>query len=300
MGSSALKNFSLALSGSISSLPLLPCDPDHTPEQLINAAKRRERHDGRSFEEMRAMCLQTRSLAAAAGSAFVSVGKTKLNCAVYGPRPTRKPASQDRGYLNLEFNYAPFSSSANEPSSERDNSHLATLLHQSLNAVVRLEKYPKSTIDVCVMVLEDDGGVLAAALTCIGLALSDAGIEMLDIVTGAAGCAVSLEQPQGPLRVALLLDPDADEVKALANKDFTLVEIGYCPALSSVCFLHATGPLISSDSGEQLLGLCEAACNAVADEVRACLRRSFCQREEEKAAESASHTSDNVAVAPVS
>ncbi|KYK66851.1 3' exoribonuclease family, domain 1 domain-containing protein [Toxoplasma gondii TgCatPRC2] len=31
-----------------------------------------------------------------------------------------------------------------------------------------------------------------------------------------------------------------------------------------------------------MLRLCEAACYAVADEVRSCLRRSFCLRQEEK------------------
>lgn len=36
--------------------------------------------------------------------------------------------------------------------------HLMTQLHQALSSVVRLERYLKSTIDVCVLVLEDDGG----------------------------------------------------------------------------------------------------------------------------------------------
>ncbi len=35
---------------------------------------------------------------------------------------------------------------------------MATLLEQALGAAVRLEKYPKSSIDVFVTVLEDDGG----------------------------------------------------------------------------------------------------------------------------------------------
>jgi exosome complex component MTR3 len=46
--------------------------------------------------------------------------------------------------------------------------------------------YPKSQIDVHVMVLEDAGSVLAAALTCAGLALADASIHMFDILIGAS------------------------------------------------------------------------------------------------------------------
>ncbi|CBZ50582.1 putative 3' exoribonuclease [Neospora caninum Liverpool] len=204
---------------------------------------------------MRTMCLQTHSLAGATGSAFVSVGKTKLNCAVYGPRPNTKAASQDRGSINLEFKYAPFATTSKGACNERDSAHLVTLLHQAVNAVVRLDLYRKSTIAVSVLVLEDDGGVISAALTCIGLALADAGIEMLDVLTGASGCAVALEQPDGPPRICVLLDPDADERRAFADK-CTVVDLGYCPAQSSACFIHATGPLLASESGEQVGSVC--------------------------------------------
>ncbi|ESS29795.1 3' exoribonuclease family, domain 1 domain-containing protein [Toxoplasma gondii VEG] len=278
---SALTNASL-LQGSSSSLPVLPYESPNSRERLTEAANKRERHDGRRFEEMRAMCMQTHSLAAAAGSAFVSVGKTKLNCAVYGPRPNMKHASQDRGSINLEFRFAPFATTGKDACSERDTAHLTTLLHQALNAVVRLDLYAKSTIAVSVLVLEDDGGLISAALTCIGLALADAGIEMLDVVTGASACVFSVGHPDSPPRTCVLLDPDAEERRAFADKNCTFVDLGYCPALASVCFIRASGTLLATESGEQMLRLCEAACYAVADEVRSCLRRSFCLRQEEK------------------
>ena len=46
--------------------------------------------------------------------------------------------------------------------------------------------YPKSQIDVHVVVLEDSGSVLASALTCAGLALADASIHMFDVIVGAS------------------------------------------------------------------------------------------------------------------
>ena len=46
--------------------------------------------------------------------------------------------------------------------------------------------YPKSQIDVHVVVLEDSGSVLASALTCAGLALADASIHMFDVIIGAS------------------------------------------------------------------------------------------------------------------
>ena len=46
--------------------------------------------------------------------------------------------------------------------------------------------YPKSQIDIHVIVLEDAGSVLASALTCAGLALADASIHMFDTLIGAS------------------------------------------------------------------------------------------------------------------
>lgn len=81
----------------------------------------------------------------------------------------------------------------------------AAMIVEALATSVRLEKYPKSLIDLHVTVLEvchaqrefelaawtydhlfqDDGSVLAAAITCSALALADAGIEMTDVVAAA-------------------------------------------------------------------------------------------------------------------
>ncbi|PHJ24334.1 3 exoribonuclease domain 1 domain-containing protein [Cystoisospora suis] len=260
----------VALSANAPSAPPLPYEVCGRHERLCEAAGARRRHDGRAFEEMRSMCMQANSLTGAAGSAFVSVGKTKINCAVYGPRPNRRPGASQGGRINLEFNYAPFSRERSELLDDA-NPHLMTQLHQALNAVVRLERYLKSTIDVCVLVVEDDGaitwrkflslvsaaaGVLSAALTCIGLALAVAGIEVIDILTGASA-----------------------ESRAFSNnKEWTQLDLGYCPGLASVCFVNARGPLVSGYNGEQLFALCEAACYAVADEVRSCLRKAFASK----------------------
>ena len=46
--------------------------------------------------------------------------------------------------------------------------------------------YPKSQIDVFITVLEDDGSSLAAAITCAGLAVADAAIDMFDVIVGSS------------------------------------------------------------------------------------------------------------------
>lgn len=46
--------------------------------------------------------------------------------------------------------------------------------------------FPKAQVEVNVMVIENDGSALAAALTCASLALASASIPMYDIVVGAS------------------------------------------------------------------------------------------------------------------
>jgi len=58
-------------------------------------------------------------------------------------------------------------------------------MSEALSVAIRLEKYPKSSIDIFVIVLQDDGGAFAAAINCASLALADAGIEMFDLVSCA-------------------------------------------------------------------------------------------------------------------
>lgn len=89
--------------------------------------------------------------------------------------------------LTTDMRFAPFScperGSWIQGSQEKD---LSSMLQESLQPAVRLHKYPRSQIEVNVMVLENGGSVLAHAITCASLALADAGIEMYDLVLGCS------------------------------------------------------------------------------------------------------------------
>lgn len=58
-----------------------------------------------------------------------------------------------------------------------------------------LHKLPKCIVSVFVTVLEDEGGVFAAAINCASLALADAAVEMYDVVTAssAVSCCCNAE-----------------------------------------------------------------------------------------------------------
>lgn len=136
--------------------------------------------------------------------------------------------------LTTDMRFAPFScperGSWIQGSQDKD---FSLMLHESLQPAICLHKYPRSQIEVNVMVLENSGSVLAHAVTCASLALADAGIEMYDLVLGCSmrqdgtsyvvdpsymeenGCnSVSCEN-QGGLTVAFL--PSLNQISGLQS-----------------------------------------------------------------------------------
>lgn len=68
--------------------------------------------------------------------------------------------------------------------------------------VVCRHEFPNFQVDIFANVIQDDGSVLGAAITCAGLALADAGIPMYDIITATT---------VGVIDNRIILDPTAAE-----------------------------------------------------------------------------------------
>lgn len=77
---------------------------------------------------------------------------------------------------------------------DAEDRSVAGQVHQALVPSVRLELLPKSTVDVFISVLENDGveSCVAVASIAASTALADAGVEMVGLV--AACAAVSLRK----------------------------------------------------------------------------------------------------------
>lgn len=136
--------------------------------------------------------------------------------------------------LTTDMRFAPFScperGSWIQGSQDKD---LSLMLHESLQPSLCLHKYPRSQIEVNVMVLENCGSVVAHAITCASLALADAGIEMYDLVLGCSihqdgasyavdpsymeenGCSSVNSENQGGLTVAFL--PSLNQISGLQS-----------------------------------------------------------------------------------
>ncbi|KAF8136387.1 3' exoribonuclease family, domain 1-domain-containing protein [Boletus edulis] len=177
---------------------------------------------GRQSTDIRQIFLQPGLISQANGSAYIETEKTKLACAVYGPRQSKSTTYSEKGKLNIEVKFAPFSCTRRRyPLHDAEDRSLAVAIHQSIASSVRLELFPKSTIDVFITIIENDGieGCVASGAIAASTALADAGIEMFGLVTS---CSAAVQGDD------IRLDPTEEET----NTSDGVVVVACMPALS--------------------------------------------------------------------
>lgn len=152
--------------------------------------------------------------------------------ASYGPRPAIGLDYADRGTLHCEVKYASWASAQRGQARqyEKEERALAATLEKCFHTAIDLARYPKSLIDINLLVLEDDGAVLAHAINATSLALVDAAIHLFDLVTASA---------VGALHNRLLLDPDRDEESQLTGT----LTLAYMTAVQRVAQVEQSGEL---------------------------------------------------------
>ncbi|KZV91047.1 ribosomal protein S5 domain 2-like protein [Exidia glandulosa HHB12029] len=207
---------------------------------------------GRTPRDIRPIFLQTGLITQANGSAYIETERTKIACAVYGPRQLKNTPYSDKGKLNVEVKFAPFSCRTRRvPNRDAEDRSIANLVHQALLPAVRLELLPKSSLDVFVTVLEADGlaGCVAAASIAASAALAHAGVEMFGLVTSCAATVVENE---------VWMDPDETEQERGRG---TLV-LACMPALGTVTSAWQAGQMSAAES-LQCMKECQERCTDV-------------------------------------
>eukprot|EP01139_Manchomonas_bermudensis_P002618 Amastigsp_a5222_11.p1 type:complete len:263 gc:universal Amastigsp_a5222_11:84-872(+) len=176
------------------------------PSAAAGGAAAAARADGREWNQFRRLHAQTGVVSQATGSAYLEVGATKVVCAIYGPRPSKKDEFHETGLLTCSLRFLPFAvggAHRRDYTPQDDEKEASLIVHDALAVAVRLDRFPKSVVEVHVTVLEgSDTAAIAAAASCASLALLEAGIEMYDVV---GCCAVSA------VGDVLVVDPTAEE-----------------------------------------------------------------------------------------
>ena len=211
------------------------------PEKLI---KKGLRLDGRKKDELRPITLKVGVVPNADGSAYIEQGGNKILVAVYGPKEMHPKhlAQPDRAVLRCRYHMAPFSvGDRKSPAPGRRDVELGLVISDALSPALFLERYPRTSIDVWIEILEADGGTRCASITAASLALADAGIPMKDLVTACAA---------GKVDETIVLDLNDVEDKA-GKAD---VPVAVMPNLNVITLLQMDG-LLSLKAFEEAVDL---------------------------------------------
>ncbi|KIL69780.1 hypothetical protein M378DRAFT_184169 [Amanita muscaria Koide BX008] len=232
-------------------------------EQQLHTWKLGDPRQGRTALDVRPIFLQPGLIDQANGSAYIEAERTKIACAIYGPRQSRNVPFHDKGKLNVEVKFAPFSCPQRRaPLRDAEDRSLALAIYQALVPAVRLELLPKSTIDVFINVIEADGidACIAAGTTAASTALADAGIEMNGLVASCSAAMVGNE-------VWL----DLTEVESRSTTG-TLV-LSCLPALGTMTSVWQTGRMTTEESF-QCMDQCQSRCTDIHTIVAQALREN--------------------------
>ena len=146
-----------------------------------------------------------------------------------------------------------------------DERDLSRKVENAISSSVRLSLYPKTVINIHVLILQDAGGAAAAATTCASLALVDAGIECHDIVAACSVCQIG---------DFLALDASMLEQKSSDAE----IMVAYMPALDRVNLVSQRGPML----GNQIIQATDSAlqgCKLLGSIMRKCLTSSLARAE---------------------
>ncbi len=148
-----------------------------------------KREDNRKLDEMRPVEMKVGVLKQADGSAMVSIGKTIAVAAVYGPRELnpRHRRESDRAILQCNYTMAPFSTNERvRPGPSRRSVEISKVTREALEPALFLTDFPRTTVDLYIVILQANAGTRTAGINAASLALADAGIQMRDLVTSIA------------------------------------------------------------------------------------------------------------------
>jgi len=211
-----------------------------------------KKREGRGPNDIRPIFLKTGLINQANGSAYIETDRTKIACAVYGPRQLKNAPYSDKGKLKVEVKFAPFSCVHRRvPNKDAEDRSIANLVHQAILPAVRLELLPKSSIDIFITILENDGlaGCVAAGSVAASTALAHAGVEMLGLVSSCVGAVVGTE---------IWLDPTAAE----CARSRGILTLAYMPALDTITSAWQTGQMTIPEAN-QCMRDCQSRCTDI-------------------------------------
>lgn len=132
----------------------------------------------------------------AAGSSFIQSGNNLLLSSVYGPRPSFKRTFNSKAVVKITFQASPFLSTVNSLNKTTEvelpyqitESTILSTLETACSNLILLDKYPKSTIDIFVNLINTDHqtkfiDLLSLIHNSVNMALINSGIALKNFPT---------------------------------------------------------------------------------------------------------------------
>lgn len=232
------------------------------------------RTDGRKWNELRPLKIESGVLPNADGSAYIEQGRNRIIVGVYGPREMHPKhlAKPHRAVLRCRYHMAPFSvDPRRSPGPSRRDREISMVIGNALEPALFLERYPRAVIDVFAEILQADGGTRGACITAASVALVDAGIPMKDFVVACASGKVDGE-------IVLDLD-DIEDKEGEAD-----LPVAYMPKLEKVTLLQMDG-MLSPEEFDKALELALEGCGKIYELQREALKRKYTKQGERKSVE---------------
>ncbi|UCH88441.1 MAG: exosome complex exonuclease Rrp41 [Thermoplasmata archaeon] len=229
------------------------------------------RLDGRRADELRPIKIEAGVLKNADGSAYIEWGKNKILAAVYGPREVhpRHLMNPSRAIVQCKYNMAAFSvGDRKRPGYDRRSVEISKVISDAMEHVVFTERFPRTTIDVFIEVIQANAGTRCAGLTVASVALADAGIPMRDLVPSCAA---------GKIDNQVVLDLFKDE----DNYGEADLPIAYVPRTGKILLLQMDGHM-TYDEFDKALDMLVSACEEIYTIQRDALRRKYSEDASEK------------------
>ena len=119
---------------------------------------------------------------------------------------------------------------------------ISSRLHDAISIAIPLELLRKSVLDVYVLLLQSDGSILPASIMAASLALSDAGVELFELVSACSVAVISARVSTAEdnkcrnNQYHILTDPTKEEIL----RSESVITVAILPNWKEVAFWDAS------------------------------------------------------------
>jgi len=212
-----------------------------------------EEGGGAGYGVRRGLEMELGVVKAASGSSVVVFGGTRAVAQVHGPRSIKRSADfGQEGVIDCSVKLSSFCQFAlSEEASRREvdsirirrEQKLGDALMRALKPSVRLDRFPKSQVDVSVLLVSDDGCAESVIATAASVALANSGIELFDLTACAT---VGIASNPGSKNPRFITDPDSRD-EAFCK---SFLHMAILPASEQVSDLTIEGAMSFENVGE--------------------------------------------------